>query len=294
MNLYTAESSEVVRSTLRDEEHLNEIESSLSTLVHFLLRSHRRFVSQQWISTIARAFYYSATTVSGVQTIGEEYLGLVQMQGSNPRYIASDFQRFLSAAVETMHPVLITKLFDLLASYGDKLYKENHLHPGLYKLTQELPLLGTAFISFIKTFNIAIFYIFSTPYYDVSKAVADIKYRSIRPQANLQSQKLYKIMGIASLIRLLIVIKRKAERFAEAADDNEKESVEFDSQQQSYRFECSLCFDKAPPVSTPCGHQFCWNCIERTKKSCESIGVLQCPTCRFQFENNRVVPLMNL
>jgi late competence protein required for DNA uptake (superfamily II DNA/RNA helicase) len=101
-------------------------------------------------------------------------------------------------------------------------------------------------------------------------------------------------MGIASLIRLIIVAKRKAESFAEAADEikNDNENNENVSQ-HPHKFECSLCFDKAPPVSTPCGHCFCWNCIERTKESCDSIGVLQCPTCRFQFENNRVVPLLN-
>jgi hypothetical protein len=141
MNLYTAESSEIVRSTLRDEEHLNELESSLSMLIHFTLRSRRRFISQQWVSTIARAFYYSFTTVSGVQTIGEEYLGLVQMQGSNPRFIASDSQRLLGAMIETFHPIVITKIFNLLAFYGDLLRKQNYLHPALYKLSQELPLL---------------------------------------------------------------------------------------------------------------------------------------------------------
>jgi hypothetical protein len=150
MNLYSAEPTEIVRSSLRDEEHLNEIESSLSSIIHFALRSQRRFVSPQWMSAIARTVYYAATTVSGVQTIGEEYLGLVQMQGSNLRFIASDFQRLFSSALESLHPLIITKLFNLLAIYGDKLRKQNHLHPGLYKLSQELPYLRYIFLLLTK------------------------------------------------------------------------------------------------------------------------------------------------
>ena len=102
-------------------------------------------------------------------------------------------------------------------------------------------------------------------------------------------------MGMASLIRLLLVAKRKFDRLTdEAIEEHVEMDIETSGIRNGQKFECSLCFDNAFPVSTPCGHAFCWNCIERTKESCDTIGVLQCPTCRFQFENNRAVPLMNM
>ena len=101
-------------------------------------------------------------------------------------------------------------------------------------------------------------------------------------------------MGIASLIRLLIVAKRKLEYFAEESGAPTSETDEAISEKmEQFKFECSLCFENFPPVATPCGHSFCWKCIERTKENCDTIGVLQCPKCRFQFENNRIVPLIN-
>ena len=147
MDLYIAEPSEIVRSNIRDEEHLNDLETSLSSLLNYLFSRQRIFISSQWISTLSRAAYYTATTVAGVQTIGEEYLGLIQMDGTDPRYVSSDYSRLISVIFETFHPIAITKLFNLLAEYGEKLRKGNHLHPGLYKISQELPYLR--FVNFL-------------------------------------------------------------------------------------------------------------------------------------------------
>uniref|UniRef100_A0A3Q3D042 RING-type domain-containing protein n=1 Tax=Haplochromis burtoni TaxID=8153 RepID=A0A3Q3D042_HAPBU len=50
----------------------------------------------------------------------------------------------------------------------------------------------------------------------------------------------------------------------------------------SYQFLCSICLDVfTDPVSTPCGHNFCKNCISQHWDISEKC---QCPVCKKVFE----------
>lgn len=219
MGLYVADTSEVVRAQLRDEEHLEEFEPWLTSLIQKVFGRRGIMLTSKWQSALAKGLYYGMTTGTGVQTIGEEYLGLIQMDGDNPRAVASDLRRYMFILFEVFQDSILSKLFGLLAKYGKQLHDQNHLHPALYKMTQELPYMTNTFTEFLKAFNIAIFYLFGTPYHQISKAVTDIRYRSLRPQSNLEARKLYKLLGFASLIRLLLVAKKRMDRYAEEADE---------------------------------------------------------------------------
>jgi len=296
MGLYIADTSEVVRAQLRDEEHLEEFEPWLTSLIEKVFGRRGILLTSKWQSALAKGLYYGMTTGTGVQTIGEEYLGLIQMDGDSSRTVASDFRRYMFILFEVFQDSIVNKFFGILAKYGKQLHDENHLHPALYKVTQELPYMTNSFMEFLKAFNIAIFYLFGTPYHQISKAITDIRYRSLRPQSNMEARKLYRFLGFASLVRLLLVAKKRIERYSEQVNEYEimSDNEEDIGQSYSMKIDCSLCCERAFPVCTPCGHIFCWNCIERTKDSTDDKGVVQCPSCRFQFNNSRAIPLMNL
>uniref|UniRef100_A0AC34RID9 RING-type domain-containing protein n=1 Tax=Panagrolaimus sp. JU765 TaxID=591449 RepID=A0AC34RID9_9BILA len=297
MGLFVAETSEVVRSHLRDEEHLDELSSRYSQLVSQIFGRRGVIVAFKWQQILMKALYYGLTTGTGVQTLGEEYLGLIQVDGSNSDKVATDFQRYAFIFVECSQNFICSKLCAVLCKYGKQLHDINHLHPVLYKITQDLPAMSDAIVEFFKTFNIALFYLFGTPYHQISKAIVDIRYRSLRPQSNFEAQTLYKILGITSFFRLLFVAKKRIEKFIKENEELDGFSSDYETEEQiniQNTITCSVCCEIAQPVATPCGHSFCWNCVERTKVSTDSKDIVQCPSCRYQFLNTRVIPLMNL
>ncbi|KAJ7712348.1 hypothetical protein DFH07DRAFT_763397 [Mycena maculata] len=57
---------------------------------------------------------------------------------------------------------------------------------------------------------------------------------------------------------------------------------------------CSICYESfTSPVSLPCGHVFCRECVRRTVDSIKSAGVEHfCPTCRASYSILNVDPAL--
>eukprot|EP00047_Mylnosiga_fluctuans_P003916 m.231663 g.231663 ORF g.231663 m.231663 type:complete len:215 (+) comp12249_c0_seq1:846-1490(+) len=53
-------------------------------------------------------------------------------------------------------------------------------------------------------------------------------------------------------------------------------------------YECSICFDAAKePIVTPCGHLYCWPCINEWMNK----GKLTCPLCNGAIAPDTIIPL---
>jgi E3 ubiquitin-protein ligase RNF5 len=58
---------------------------------------------------------------------------------------------------------------------------------------------------------------------------------------------------------------------------------------ESVALECYICLDPpAYPVATPCGHIFCWKCLQRW---ISGLSELQCPVCKNGLDMSRVISL---
>lgn len=79
MSLYLSKAgqAEIIRSAQKDAQFVDEIHLTLSELF-------RRYNQSSWIKldqklkTLVQIFYYSYHAVAGIQTLGEEYTGILQ------------------------------------------------------------------------------------------------------------------------------------------------------------------------------------------------------------------------
>lgn len=83
MSLYLSKAgqAEIIRSIQKDNQFIDEIHLSLSELF-------RRFDNRLWLKydfglkTLLQIFYYSFHALHGIQTIGEEYTGIIQIDSN--------------------------------------------------------------------------------------------------------------------------------------------------------------------------------------------------------------------
>lgn len=83
MSLYLSKAgqAEIIRSAQKDSQFIDEIHLHLSELF-------RRFDNRLWIKydgllkILLQIFYYSFHAVHGIQTIGEEYTGIIQIDSN--------------------------------------------------------------------------------------------------------------------------------------------------------------------------------------------------------------------
>uniref|UniRef100_A0A672JCQ0 RING-type domain-containing protein n=1 Tax=Salarias fasciatus TaxID=181472 RepID=A0A672JCQ0_SALFA len=56
------------------------------------------------------------------------------------------------------------------------------------------------------------------------------------------------------------------------------------AQQNLLKFSCSICLDLLKdPITVPCGHNYCSNCINRHWEEEKSKRTYSCPLCRMEF-----------
>lgn len=99
MPAFNAEIPEIVRSHRKDEEILAQIRRRVQSIAVSLLRPKRFVEWNREIQFAAEFLYFGLTTGIGNQTIGEEYLGLIQTQ-KGKQSVPSAFRRWLFVCLQ--------------------------------------------------------------------------------------------------------------------------------------------------------------------------------------------------
>ncbi|PAV60872.1 hypothetical protein WR25_02283 [Diploscapter pachys] len=193
MQTYVAEIAEIVRAQSRDEEEIGLLQGRLSRVIKELAGQRNWLRIYPHLQSVSKALYYSATLLSGVQTLGEEYVHLIESDGLSRR-LPSWASRFLFVALHVGAPIL--------SQIGLQKAESRLSHPSTNSfLGIELrhnPKARQSFLSLIEwirftgipqlhRLHVAVFYVFGA-YYNLSRRAAGIRLISFSAQSNLQAK----------------------------------------------------------------------------------------------------------
>ncbi|XP_022128613.2 peroxisome biogenesis factor 10 [Pieris rapae] len=267
MALPTAQPAEVLRAWQKDNLYEKKLSASLAKLIS----------SQHASKTIPFSFvlYKSFTTLRDLQTLGEEYSGIVQVDDSYHK-LPTFCNRLISILLSAFGENITQRL---LRSVEKQIEINSTLRPAAQNLfLVTLKALGNILPQF-ESIHRALSYINGGPL-EIGKTLTGINYVHVRPAAAAYYAHL-RLLGIVTLLHAVISCGQnlyQAKKHLEQMADFPNEVDNSTS--------CVACLDEiVQPCVLQCGHFFCMQCCYGALESCA--------LCRTPFSKNSVVPLMN-
>ncbi|XP_077007663.1 peroxisome biogenesis factor 10 [Tamandua tetradactyla] len=313
---------EVIRAAQKDDYYRGGLRSAADSALHGLAGAKKWLEWRKEMELLSDLAYFSLTTLAGYQTLGEEYVNIIQVDPSRRR-VPSWLRRALLVVLHSALPYLLDKALLLLEhelqADGDR---DRPMHGGLgpgrrsrsrmrrWLQQQVAPLAESQKRTLLRVLlvfrqglaclwrlHVAWFYIHGG-FYHLAKRLAGISYLRVRrlPEEDLRAQASYKLLGAISLLHLVLSVgvqvysftqRRRARKEWKLHRNLSHRRSSVEERAVSRTSHCTLCLEeRRHTTATPCGHLFCWECISEW---CNTKA--ECPLCRERFLPQKLVYL---
>lgn len=288
-----ARQPEIIRTTQKDIQYTSEINQNVMEIAQFLSRDGRTLVKLSEVSKVlSNIFYHGFATINRLQTLGEDYTGIIQIDSCTDNLPSKLFQ-FTAIVLEFAGEFFLLKL---LKAYEKKVDENEELLPEAQRTIIKLIQALRSALPYIKALHRGMFYL-NSGHLQVSKRFTGINYVLVRFWLNEHhSIKGYKFLGIVTILQVIFSLYGKLKhKLAEQKFSSVQLPVEITrtGQREQTRAmsttKCVLCLeDRKDLTSTHCGHLFCWNCILELLRFKND-----CPMCRETLQSSSVIFLQN-
>lgn len=296
-----ARQPEILRTVQKDETFTNQIGQNLSDTLRFT--NTKLWIKYNHLCTLlAELSYHGFASWNNLQTLGEEYTGIIQIDN---KYITlpSKFLQLLTIVMEYASERFLIKL---IRNVEHQIEQNTNLLPAARQNALKCCAFIMATIPYVQAMHRTWFYLYGGKY-QIARRITGINYVLIRYWMNVKHSVYgYKVLGILSSLQLALVFAAFVKQTiqSQCPTDNasstqrlnnirKRMTSENKSKRQSNStvdVQCILCLEKRNNTSaTICGHLFCWSCILDWLDQKE-----ECPVCRDPITKSTIVCLRNV
>ncbi|XP_060871763.1 uncharacterized protein LOC132945943 [Metopolophium dirhodum] len=275
--------AEILRAEQKDEELYERINRQLCGFL-LKLKGHVFVnVNKKNIFCTSQLLYYTLTTLSKLQTLGEEYTKIVQV-GKTGKHIPGLMQSTGMILSHVFGDRLIIFALDRLIYYVQ--YNKSITSQAKDQIIHIATTIKSL-VPLLQSLNRVLFY-WDGSFYTWAKRFFFIKYiYSIlwyHPKRPLHVFKILSVLTGIHLSVLIIMAVFKTPKVQKNAKEPHSKPIPLSSSSK-----CSLCLEPKQNTSLSfCGHLFCWYCIHEWLQTNNF-----CPICRKALNPRMVVPLQN-